>query len=112
MSDKKDYIFNIRLSRDTYEKLKQKATENRETMSNLARKVIDDGLEIFQDVSNDLFGNSVSARDKIVHSYKVFLHQDAVCAETGQTMKKGEQAIVGETQTGKKYIFHPSCFEK
>src|SRR3989344_4274039 len=49
--ESKDYIINLRVSRATYDKVKQKAKENRETVSNLLRKVIDDSAEIVTDFS-------------------------------------------------------------
>lgn len=113
MTANKDYIFNLRLSRDTVEKLKTKAKENGETASHFARKLLNDGLEVFGDLREDIFPkSSVPLKDQVIHRYEVILMKDEVCCETEKKLKKGTKAIVGETEKGKKHYFHPSVFKK
>ena len=106
--DRKDYIINLRVSRKTYEKLKARASENRETMSNLARKVIDDGMEIIGDVSDELLGKDKKNTD-VCYTYEVHLAKDDVCNQCGCVLKKGKKVIVGEKKSGRKYCFCTKC---
>lgn len=106
--DKKDYILNIRISRDTYEKLKTKAKDNRESLSHLVRSVIDDGLEIIDDVSNELFGKSPK-KDDIQYYYDVELAHNTACSRCSKKLKKGAKAFVAETNLGKKRYVCNEC---
>lgn len=107
--DRKDYIINLRVSRDTYEKLKSRATENRETLSNLTRKVIDDGLEIVNDLSDELFGAKKSSSD-IVYTYQVHLEQERKCDECRCVISKGETVTIAELQSGRKRCLCSKCY--
>lgn len=106
--NKKDYIINLRVSRETYDKIKEKANENRETISNLLRKVIDDSGEIISDVSEEIFGKKQSFND-IISYHKSILAKDASCSKCKKKILKGKPATIGETRTNKKYIFCLAC---
>ena len=107
--DRKDYILNLRVSRATYEKLKNRAKENRETMSNLARKMLDDGIEIIGDVSDELFGKS-KKEPEIVYSYNADLAQTSTCDQCGCELQPGKKIKVAENKVGKKFCFCTKCY--
>jgi|SRR3989344_1204767 len=108
--ESKDYIINLRVSRATYDKVKQKAKENRETVSNLLRKVIDDSAEIVTDFSDELFGRGKKGKFADVETYaKVQMARDTKCAECGGEIGKSETATAGESRSGRKYYFCKEC---
>lgn len=98
----KDYILNIRVSRETYEKVKGMAKENSESISGLVRKVIQDSGEIFDDIFN-VKGNF---SDIITYSAEKAA-RDIVCEKSGKKIKKGSNVIVGETPSGRRHYFYP-----
>jgi hypothetical protein len=106
--DNKDYVINFRVSKDTYEKIKGKAQENRETMSNLVRKVIEDSAEIIDDLSRDIWGGRPEAKP-IVSYAKATLAVDVRCAGCQKTIKAGTNATIGYDSRGKMFYFCPSC---
>lgn len=105
--DNKDYIINIRVSKETYEKIKDRAQENRETVSNLVRKVIDDSSEIISDISNDMFGKNKIGKMSVY--YKGLAADNIACSVCDKKIKKGASVTIGETKTGKKYYFCNKC---
>lgn len=108
--ENKDYIINLRVSRDTYEKIKEKAKENRESMSNLIRKTVDDSLEIISDLSNELLGKKDSEKFKDIIGYmKIKTAREVECDKCGASIKSGETITVGETENAKKYFFCNNC---
>lgn len=108
MDENKDYIINIRVSKDTYEKIKNKASENRESVSNLVRKVIEDSSEIISDLSREIFGKGAKYSDVVIY-YKAQLAKETKCDKCGKTITKGEVATIGENDKGKKYYFCSEC---
>lgn len=106
--DNKDYILNIRLSKDTYQKVKNLAKENAESVSHLVRKVIHDGLDIASDITKDVFGNDKKAPN-IINYYNGIAAQDIACSECNQKIKSGQKIVIGESAFGKKYYFCVSC---
>lgn len=111
MDENKDYIINFRVSRKTYEKMKQKAKENRESVSNLARKAIEDSVEIIHDLSREIFGTGDKKNkfEDIVSFHRAQFAQDMECASCGKTISKGTVGVVGENKAGKKYYFCADC---
>jgi hypothetical protein len=110
MNENKDYIINLRVSRATYEKIKQKAKENRESISNLVRKTVDDSIEIISDLSEELLGKEKSAKFKDIVSYhKVKTAQELKCSKCSNDINLGDTATVGETAGAKKYFFCNNC---
>lgn len=111
--DNKEYIINIRVSKEVYDKLKNRAKENGESLSNLVRKTLSDSWEIFDDLKKDLFGQSKKAdNENIEHYLKVIVAKDILCDRCQSKISKGDQVIFGETKTGlKKYICN-DCFLK
>lgn len=105
--DSKDYIINLRVSRETYAKIKDKASENRETVSNLLRKVIDDSAEIIGDLSRDLLGKD--SADNIVSYSKVMLVSDVACAGCAKSIKAGQTVVAGFTRQGRMKYFCQTC---
>ena len=106
----KDYVINLRVSRATYEKIKTKATENRDTVSNLIRKVIEDSGEIMQDLSREIFGGRKEKDfDDVVGYHQITLAREMECAKCGKAMRKGSKAEVGETKSGTHYYFCGAC---
>lgn len=97
----KDHILNIRVSKETYEKIKGMAHENSETVSNLVRKVIRDSAEIFDDVFNVNHWSDI----KTYSTEKAAC--DIVCEKSGKKIKKGGTVIVGETSSGRRHYFAP-----
>jgi len=106
--DNKDYIINLRVSRETYEKIKEKASENRETISHLLRKVIDDSSEIISDVSQEILGKK-SSFDDIVSYHKSILAKETPCSKCKKTIPKNKTITIGETKSNKRYIFCSAC---
>lgn len=97
----KDYILNIRISKDTYEKVKREAKENTESVSNLIRKVINDGLGIVSDLTDN--------QKNITSYHEGKTAKDISCSQCGKIIKSGKIVTVGETNWGKKYYFCSKC---
>lgn len=106
--DNKDYVINLRVSRATYDKIKRKAKENQESISNLVRKAIDDSTEIIADLSDDLLGKRSKFKD-IVGYHKSKAAQGLECARCEEKIAPGDAVIVGETEGAKKYFFCENC---
>ena len=104
----KDYIINLRVSRTTYEKIKHKARENSESISNLIRKAIDDSTEIIGDLSEELFSKRDKFKD-IVGYHRFRTAQELECSQCHSKIPAGETATVGETEKSKKYFFCKEC---
>ena len=109
MDDSKDYIINLRVSKDTYEKIKSKARRNGDTISALMRNVINDSAEIISDLSNDLTGKKKSKFSDIVSYHRGMLAQARTCDNCGAEMIKGEITTIGETDKGTSYYFCSRC---
>lgn len=108
--DNKEYIINIRVSKDTYNKLKSRAKDNGESLSNLVRKTINDSWEIFTDLKKDILGGDKKPNGDITHYQKIFMAKDIICDHCNNNIPRGNQAFLGETKTGaKKYICN-NCF--
>jgi hypothetical protein len=110
MEDNKDYILNIRVSKETYEKLKAKARENSESLSTLVRKTLDDSWEILTDLKQELFGGSNKNNGGIMYYQKIIVAKDFPCDSCHVNIPKGSQAFLGETKSGPKKYFCQSCF--
>jgi hypothetical protein len=106
--DNKDYILNIRLSRDTYEKVKNLAKKNAESVSHLVRKAIHDGLDIASDISEDIFGKE-KKMPNITSYHQGIAAQDLICADCGARIKAGEKVTIGENHAGNKYYYCTVC---
>lgn len=106
--DNKDYIINLRVSRATYDKIKQKARENEESISNLVRKAISDSAEIITDLSEEIFGRQNKFKD-IVGYHRARAAKDLRCAKCERTISAGEVVTIGETEGIKKYFFCENC---
>ena len=104
----KDYIINLRVSRETYDKIKRKAKENQESISNLVRKAIDDSAEIIADLSNELLNKKAAFKD-IVGYHKSKAARRLECAKCGAGIASGDVVTVGETESAKKYFFCRNC---
>lgn len=113
MKDKKenkDYVINLRVSRATYDKLKKKAAENRDTLSGFVRKAIGDGSEVVRDLSRDVFGDRRKRKlEDIVSYHEADLARDTECAACGKALKKGRKASVGHTASGTAHHFCADC---
>ena len=108
--DNKEYIINIRVSKETYDKLKVKAKENSESLSSLVRKTLDDSYEIFSDLKKDIFGGFNKGTDNILHYQKVIIAKDVDCQRCGAKIIKSSQAYLGETKSGAGKYFCIDCF--
>ncbi len=106
--DNKDYIINLRVSRATYDKIRQKARENEESISNLIRKAIDDSVEIFTDLSHDLMGKKDKFKD-VIGYHRSKAARDLSCSKCDSTIVAGEIVTIGETEGAKKYFFCQNC---
>lgn len=84
--EKKDYIINLRISRKTCDKLKQKAKENGQTLSSLIRKTVNDGLDIMGDVSDELLGKE--KKNKTAYHHIVVANKDLKCTGCDKTIDK------------------------
>ncbi len=109
METNKDYILNIRVSKETYNKLKTKAKENSESLSTLVRKTLDDSWEIFSDLKSDLFGEDKKTNG-VVYYQKVILAKDGICDRCSAAIAKGDHVFLGETKSGAKKYFCNDCF--
>lgn len=110
--DNKDFIINLRVSRATYEKIRDRAKANGETVSNLIRTVLSDSGEIIDDLSRDVFGGKgkrAQSFDDVVSYHKAQIARETVCAKCGKKMRAGSAATVGETASARKYYFCPDC---
>src|SRR4051812_17508054 len=105
----KDYIINLRVSRQTYDKVKSRARKNGQTISNLIRGIIDDSAEIISDISHDLRGPKKEKFGDIVSYHKSVLAQAKTCDNCGTEMLQQTEATVGETLGSKRYYFCNNC---
>ncbi len=114
MTENKEYIINIRVSKDVYKKLKERAKENSESLSSLVRKTIDDGFEIFGDLRKELFGDGEekNGNGKFVHYEKVIVAREMECEHCHKPIAKGDNAFLGETKSGQRKYFCADCFTK
>lgn len=103
----KDCLLNIRISKKTYDRVKRAAEENKESISNLIRKVINDCLEITNDISQDIFNKTET--NKISAYYQGVAAQNITCAQCQKKIKSGNKITIGETTNGKKYYFCLKC---
>jgi|GEM_PF-983013 len=114
MDENKDYVLNIRVSRETYNKLRSKARENRESLSSLVRKAVHDGLEIFGDIKKDFFGEKNDIFKKNVPDFDYFQSviaaKNLACQRCSTQIAKGERAFIGETKSGSRKYFCSTCF--
>ncbi len=101
-NNNKDYILNIRVSKETYKKVKDMAKDNSESVSALIRKVLKDSEEIL----GDIFPHK-SGWDSIKTFSTEKAARDIVCEKTGKKVKKGSPVVVGQTSSGKRYYFAP-----
>ncbi|MBI2623810.1 MAG: hypothetical protein HYW65_04590 [Candidatus Liptonbacteria bacterium] len=106
--DSKDYVINLRVSRATYDKIKRKAVENKESISNLIRKAIDDSAEIIGDLSSEILGKRDKFKD-VVGYHKAKAARDLECARCGTAIAAGGVVTVGETEGAKKFFFCENC---
>jgi hypothetical protein len=108
----KDYIINLRVSRATYDKIKRKAQENKESISSLIRKTVDDSIEIISDLSGEIFGKNMEKGEKfrdIISYHKVKTAQRMKCDKCDKLINIGETATIGETSGIRKYFFCSNC---
>lgn len=110
MEDNKDYIINIRVSKNTLNKLKNKAKENSQSLSDLVRKTLDDSWEIFGDFKEDLFGKNEKSVNGVDYFQKVIVAKDTSCEKCGTAIPKATEAYLGITETGAKKYFCTLCF--
>lgn len=110
MDDSKDYVLNIRVSKDTLNKLKNKAKENSQSLSDLVRKTLDDSREIFGDFKDDLFGKGEKAANGVEYFQKVIVAKTVDCEKCASPIAKATEAYLGVTKTGEKKYFCNSCF--
>jgi uncharacterized protein (DUF1778 family) len=108
-TENKDYIINLRVSRATYEKIKERAKENSETVSNLIRKAIDDSAEIISDISEEVFGKNKKDFKDVVSYHDAESAKEMECAKCKDEIPSGAVLAVGETKSGKKYYFCRKC---
>ncbi|MFA6098060.1 MAG: hypothetical protein WCV50_04650 [Patescibacteria group bacterium] len=111
MDNNKEYIINIRVSKETYRKLKAKAKEESESLSSLVRKTLNDSYEIFKDIKQDIFGNEEKSSGNMLHYQKIILAKDTACERCHNEIAKGSQAYLGESKTGTKKYFCAKCFD-
>jgi formamidopyrimidine-DNA glycosylase len=107
-NESKNYILNIRLSQNTYQKVKNLAKENAESISQLVRKVIYDGLDIASDISEDILGKNKKTSN-ITNYYRGTAAQGLTCANCGHKIKSGATITIGESSFGKKYYYCSNC---
>jgi len=110
MDNSKDYVLNIRVSKDTLNKLKNKAKENSQSLSDLVRKTLDDSWEIFGDLKEDLFGKDEKSANGVDYYQKVIVAKDVNCEKCGSPISKASEAYLGITKVGAKKYFCNSCF--
>jgi formamidopyrimidine-DNA glycosylase len=110
MEDPKDYIINIRVSKEVYDKLQTKAKENSESLSGLVRKTINDSMEIFGDITDELFSKNKGGKNDFAHYQRVILAKDTPCDRCHTVIPKGSHVLVGETGSGEKKYFCGACF--
>lgn len=110
MDDSKDYIINLRVSKETYDKIKDKAKKNGDTVSSLLRTIINDSAEIISDLSKDFRGDkSPSKFNDVISYHRGILAQERICDNCGSPMAKNDVITIGETATGKSHYFCTRC---
>jgi formamidopyrimidine-DNA glycosylase len=110
MDNNKDYVLNIRVSKDTLTKLKNKAKENSQSLSDLVRKTLEDSWEIFGDLKEDLFGKGEKNANGVDYYQKIIVAKDVACEKCGAVIWKASEAYLGTAKTGEKKYFCNACF--
>ncbi|MCA9351326.1 hypothetical protein KC929_00930 [Patescibacteria group bacterium] len=102
----KDKTINLRVSKELYNKIKKKATENRETISSTTRRFIQDSCEII----SDLAGEVLTPREEVFDfEYDGKAVSDTACALCDKKIKKGSKIKIQETNAGKKRTVCGKC---
>ena len=109
MSDNKDYIVNLRVTRETYEGLKKKALENSESVSNFIRKAIEGSIGLVADISEDIINLGSGDLSGILSYHPAKAAKEMSCARCGAKVAKGEDVMVGETGGSRKYMLCGKC---
>ena len=108
MGDSKEFVINLRVSKQTYEKIKNRAKKNKDSVSNLIRNIINDSTEIISDISSDLKNKEKKAKFNDVLIYqRGTLAKENLCGNCGAHMAAGESVTIGRTDSDACYYF---CF--
>lgn len=108
MEDTKDYIINIRVTKETYNNVRDSAKANSESISNFIRTLITDSADLVSDFAEGIAGRKKDFRD-IISYHKAKLAKAVGCGKCGSTIPEGTVATVGETSSAKKYYFCGNC---
>lgn len=111
----REKVVNTRISSELYDKISQKAKKYRTTISSLIRNVVEDGIELYEDVSdavddgirNHLSGNNPVGYQEIIITK---LHK---CTNCGVMIEVGKKAYVevSENYTPRRNIICNDCFK-
>ena len=105
----KDCILNLRVSKETYEKIKERAKRDGDTASSLIRSLIQDSIDTVADLSFEFLSEADKQDTKIVSYHKGVLAQGRECENCRHTMKEGNAVVIGETSTGRRSYFCLDC---
>ncbi|MFA4845222.1 MAG: hypothetical protein WC654_01550 [Patescibacteria group bacterium] len=107
----KDYVINLRVSKETFDKIKVRAKKNKDTASGLIRTLIDDSINTVADISSEVLtkANGDSKDAELVSYHKGILAQKRACKTCELEMKAGDAVVIGETSTGIRFYFCLDC---
>lgn len=105
----KDCIVNLRVSKETYEKIKERAKRDGDTASSLIRSLIQDSIDTVADLSSEFLSEEDKPDAEIVSYHKGVLAQGRVCKNCDHEMKEGDAVTIGETSTGRRSYFCLDC---
>lgn len=94
----KEKVLHTRVPEELYEKISDKAKKHRTTVSSLIRNVVEDGLDIYSDVS-DIVDDKIRQRlknkdknkDEIIGFQKIRLVKKQRCNNCETELKKGTE---------------------
>ncbi len=112
MSDNKDHIVNLRVTSDTYEKLKKGALANSESVSNFIRKAIEGSIGLVADISEEILSLGSGDLSGIESYHPARAAKKMACARCGGNIVRGATMMVGETSGSRKYMLCEECGKK
>lgn len=105
--ENKDQMINLRVPRAVYKKIREFAEENRDTVSNVVRKAIEDNLTFIAEVSSQVLNNGKF--QDVVGYASLKAARPLICDKCRSAIKTGEGIALGETQGARKYVFCGTC---
>ena len=93
----KEKVIHTRVTEELYDNIAKKAKKHRMTVSNLLRNVVEDGLDIYDDVSDivdEKIREKLQNKDEVIGKQKITIVKDQKCSNCKKTIKKNTEAFL------------------